>query len=292
MGTIWLRDLDAVVAAAGLDYRCWHDWQTRSRSSGGYDKLWAVFAHHTASNTSPDNDAAYMWDSTSGDQPIGAILLERSGRVTIGAAGATNCQGKGGPYATSHGTIPADKGNAYGIAVEAANAGTGEAWPPAQQDAYVTLCAALCAAYGLDPARDVAAHFEWTSRKIDPAGASAYATGANKWNMNQFRQDCCAGAAPQPPTTPPPPTQPKGQIAMYAAIMKYTRPGEDNWAGWFSTDGGATRSCCRDGQQAKLIVAAGAVDAATCKVVTDPEWDGVSHTQSEGDLSAYLGRPS
>ena len=129
-----------------------------------------------------------MWD-TAQDRPIGAILLERDGRVTIGAAGATNCQGKGGPYTTSRGTIPLDKGNAYGIAIEAANNGVGETWPQAQTDAYVTLVAALCAAYGLDPDRDVVSHFEWTDRKIDPAGPSPWAAGSDSWDMPAFRSD-------------------------------------------------------------------------------------------------------
>ena len=129
-----------------------------------------------------------MWDSTSGDQPIGAIYLARSGQVIIGAAGATNCQGKGGPVGCSGGTVPLDKGNRYGIAIEAANDGIGEPWPACQQDAYVTLVAALVAAYDLE-AGDVYAHFEWTSRKIDPAGQSSYASGSSSWNMERFRED-------------------------------------------------------------------------------------------------------
>src|SRR5262245_52297235 len=206
VGAYWLHDLDDVVAATGLVHRCWNGWETRSRSSGGYDQVWAVFTHHTASSTSPDADCRYMWDASGGDQPIGALYLARDGSVTIGAAGATNCQGKGGPWTLSHGTIPQDKGNTYGIAVEAANNGTGEAWPAAQTDAYVILVAALCDAYGLDPARDVLAHFEWVQpscpgRKVDPVGPSPYATGAQSWDMNRFRADCVA-------TTPTPPTPP------------------------------------------------------------------------------------
>lgn len=191
MGGTWLLDLPDVVDAAGLEVRCWDGWETRARSSGGYDALYAVFGHHTASSADPDDDAAYMWDNAE-DRPIGAVLLERDGRVTVGAAGATNTQGKGGPWTLSRGTIPVDKGNAYGIAVEAANNGTGEAWPIAQQEAYVTLVAALCAAYDLDPRRDVLAHFEWCEpscpgRKSDPAGPSAWATGAASWDMDAFR---------------------------------------------------------------------------------------------------------
>jgi hypothetical protein len=192
MGAVWLRDLPDVVADAGLDVERWPDWENRSRSSGGYDALWAVFVHHTASSASTEADCSYMWDSTSGDQPIGALYLARDGLVVVGAAGATNCQGQGGPFATSHGQIPTDRGNSYGLAIEAGNAGTGEPWPTAQTDAYVRLVTALCAAYRLDPARDVAAHFEWTNRKIDTAGPSPWATGTASWDMDGFRRDVAA----------------------------------------------------------------------------------------------------
>lgn len=206
MGAYWLRDLPDVIADAGLRLELWDGWEARARSSGGYDAVWAVFVHHTASSTSPDNDRRYMWDNAD-DRPIGALYLARDGVVTVGAAGATNCQGKGGPYQTSHGKIPTDKANSYGVAVEAANAGTGEAWPTAQTDAYVTLAAALCAAYGLDPTRDVVAHREWApDRKIDPAGPSPWATGADPWHMTEFRVDvaACAGVVTPPPIPPPP----------------------------------------------------------------------------------------
>ena len=206
MGSYWLYDLPDVLEAAGLDFDVWPGWETRARNSGGYDNVWAVFVHHTASDGPQDADCAYEWDATGGDQPIGAINLGRDGHIYVGAAGATNCQGKGGPWKLSRGTIPQDKGNAYGIAIEAGNSGTGEAWPQAQTDAYVRLVAALCAAYGLDPQRDVLAHFEWVEpscpgRKIDPAGPSPYASGSSSWDMDGFRGDVvhCDGNQPPPP---------------------------------------------------------------------------------------------
>ena len=207
IGAYWLFDLPDVIEASGLEVDTWPGWESRSRGSGGYDAVWAVFVHHTASKTTLHNDCSYMWDSSSGDQPIGALYLDRSGLVMVGAAGATNCQGSGGPYDVSNGTIPTDKGNAYGIAIEAANAGTGEPWPRPQQDAYVILCATLCAAYDLDPAGDVVAHYEWTTRKIDPAGPSDWAFGAASWDMVEFRDAVVDNLAPLPtPPTPTPPT--------------------------------------------------------------------------------------
>ena len=70
-----------------------------------------------------------------------------------------------------------------------------------------------------------------------------------------------------------------------------TQPSRSASSRWYSVEGGHPRYPVRDMEQARLIVAAGAVDGATRAVVTDPEWDGVSHTSSEGDLSAYLGVP-
>jgi hypothetical protein len=210
MGGIWLYDLPDVLFAAGLTVEVWPGWENRARGSGGYDAVRAVFVHHTASDTSPDSDRSYMWDASGGDQPIGALYLARDGTVTVGAAGATNCQGKGGPWDLSTGQIPKDAGNAYGIAIEAANAGTGEPWPAAQTDAYLAACSALCAAYGLDPARDVLSHWEWCEpscpgRKIDPAGPSPWATGADRWNMDGFRADVVALVVPPAPVIPPDP---------------------------------------------------------------------------------------
>ena len=202
MGGVWLWDMPDVLRAAGLTVDTYPGWETRSRSSGGYDAVMAVQVHHTASSTTPANDMSYMWNG-SPDRPVGAIYLARDGRVTVGAAGATNTSGKGGPMQTSKGTIPLDAANRYVISIEAANAGTGESWPQVQQDAYVKVCNALIKHYGLTPG-DVHAHFEWTTRKVDPAGNSKYATGSNKWNMDQFRGDVwLLNPTPTEPSLPP-----------------------------------------------------------------------------------------
>lgn len=203
MGKYWLTSLPQVLRDAGLTVDTYSGWETRARSTGGYDGVFAVQVHHTASNTSPASDMSYMWNG-SPDRPVGAIYLARDGRVTVGAAGATNTSGKGGPRDTVHGTIPLDSANKYVISIEAANAGTGEAWPKAQQDAYVKMCAALNAAYGLHVG-DLHSHWEWTpGRKIDPAGNSRYASGGSSWNMDTFRGEVWLGV-PTDPTDPPPP---------------------------------------------------------------------------------------
>jgi len=202
MGAYWLLSLPDVLGAAGLQVDTYDGWEVRARSTGGYDDVRAVQVHHTASDSSPASDMAYMWTG-SPDRPVGAIYLARDGRLTVGAAGATNTSGKGGPRNTSRGQIPLDAGNKYVISIEAASRGDGELWPDAQLDAYVTAVAALNAAYGLDVG-DCHAHWEWCEpnypgRKIDPAGTSRYADGANSWDMDQFRQDIAGHSGPLPP---------------------------------------------------------------------------------------------
>lgn len=202
MGSIWLTDLPAKLSGVP-NVSVYNGWQTRSRSSGGYDNLLGVAVHHTASNTSPESDMYYQW-VTCPDGPVGAIYLGRDGRIVIGAAGATNCVGKGGPWDLSRGTVPLNQGNQNTISIEAANTGVGEPWPQVQQDQYVALVRALCSGYGFAPS-DVISHYEWClpscpGRKIDPAGPSRWGSinSAGTWNMDLFRAEL--GSAPTPPT--------------------------------------------------------------------------------------------
>jgi hypothetical protein len=206
MGAIWLHQLPEVIESSGLNVMLWPGWETRSRSSGGYERVLAIGVHHDASpdGTSLEDRCAYAWEQSS-DRPIGALWLHTDGTVVVGAAGATNTQGKGGPYNCSKGTIPLDEGNKYMLSIEASNNGVGEVWPVVQQEAYALLCAVLCQELDLDPHIDVVAHFEWTTRKIDPAGNSRYAVGGNPWNMELFREDVSRTLTPEPPTPIPTP---------------------------------------------------------------------------------------
>jgi len=201
MGGIWLYDLpEALAGLGGVSF--YDGWETRSRSSGGYDALLGIAVHHTASQTSAANDTAYMWRNAD-DRPIGAIYLARDGQIIVGCAGATNCVGKGGPLLTTKGTIPKDGGNARSISIEAANNGVGEQWPDVQQDRYIELVDRLLRWYGF-AAADVFSHHEWApDRKIDPAGPSRFGTinTSMTWNMGYFR---AALGAPDPNPIPPP----------------------------------------------------------------------------------------
>jgi N-acetylmuramoyl-L-alanine amidase len=215
-GGIWLRDLPDVLRRAGLNVSTWPGWENRARSSGGYDSIMAIGIHHDAFRTGTplEQRCRYAWEG-SDTRPIGAMWLHTDGRVMVGAAGATNTQGNGGPLRVSRGTIPQNAGNRHMISIEASNNGVGEPWPTVMQDAYVAMCAALCDAYGLDRSRDVIAHFEWTTRKIDPAGPSRWATGTRSWNMQAFRAEVVAhgGSTPQPPNT-------SRRIDMYNVLVR------------------------------------------------------------------------
>jgi len=208
MGAYWLHDIGH--ALAGLPVAYYSGWETRSRSSGGFDKILGVCIHHTASKTSPESDMNYMWNG-SPDRPVGNLYLARDGNIWIGAAGAANTQGKGGPLNCRNGTVPLDKGNQYMIAIEAGNNGTGEAWPKAQTDSYVKLVRQLCDHYGLSYGQDVYGHYDYTlpscpGRKVDPSGPSPFGSvnAGQTWDIDVFRS-AVVDVSPEPEPEPPKP---------------------------------------------------------------------------------------
>jgi hypothetical protein len=201
MGAIWLNgsgvypSLVDVARGAGLTVDEYPDWQWRSRSSGGFEQLLGIVCHHTACPPSSTYDACRNYMVTMTDGPCANMLLSRPvpGRgvvLSVHCGGASNHAGKGGPYTCSGGVVPLDSGNTRLIGIEVCNAGTGEAWPAEQLDAYERLVAALVAAYNLALV-DVMLHATWApSRKIDPAGPGpgAYCRApAGTWNLDQWR---------------------------------------------------------------------------------------------------------
>lgn len=236
MGAIWLLSMPDVLRDAGLNVATYPGWQTRGRSTGGYDAIHAVQCHHTASFTAPANDMDYMWNKSS-VKPIGAVYLARDAKVTVGAAGATNTSGAGGPL----GPIPKDRANLSVISIEAANNGTGEPWNPEQQEAYLILVKALTRAYGLNPGYPgVHGHFEWTSRKIDPAGQSRWASGANKWDMNRFRMDSANSYIPPKPLPDPTPLPDLTDEEIMVALIISPPPGAGTNPPWLLHINGST----------------------------------------------------
>src|SRR6187402_2280942 len=161
MGSHYLLDLADWCRAEGLSVVEVDDWEYRARSSGGYEsgRPWAIMWHHTASSTSPANDANYMCYGCP-DAPVANLLLARDGEVWVMAGGATNTNGKGGPVGFSKGNVPKDSMNSYAVSIEAANNGVGEAWPQVQIDAYFVLNNMLASRLGLNP-DDCCTHQLW-----------------------------------------------------------------------------------------------------------------------------------
>lgn len=212
MGNRYLLELADVARAAGLSVVEVDGWEVRARSSGGFDgdRPWCVMWHHTASDTTPDNDVNYIV-AGSPDAPLANLYLAHDGIVYVCAAGATNTNGKGGPLTVSRGVIPADSMNTYGVGIEAANNGVGQTWPQVQIDAYFVLSGALTFALGLDP-DDLCTHAEWApGRKIDPATAGAVvgpwrpaAINANgTWSVDDVRLEAIDRSGPVPPGPDP-----------------------------------------------------------------------------------------
>jgi hypothetical protein len=169
--------------------------------------------HHTASKTTPANDVGYIV-AGSPDAPIANLYLDRDGIVYVCAAGATNTNGKGGPYRTSSGVVPVDQMNTYAVSIEAANDGVGEVWPAEQIDAYFQLSITLTDRLELDPT-ELCHHSAWApTRKVDPARAGAVdgdwfprsTNSSGSWNLDDTQDEAArrAGAAPLPPPLPTP----------------------------------------------------------------------------------------
>lgn len=193
------------------------NWRARARSNntGGYadkSRPWGVMWHHTASPASWNGkkDADYIAEG-SDVRPVANFYIDRQGTIWVIAAGCTNTNGSGGPMKWSKGTVPNDSMNSYACGVEMGNNGVGEIWPQVQVDAMFALSNAINKAFGNLP-EDLATHRSWTTRKIDPATASAVQgpwrprseNSSGTWNVSDIRAEAKrrAQAAPQPPQPP------------------------------------------------------------------------------------------
>jgi len=214
MGSRYLTDLASVCRGAGLVVQEESGWQHRSRSSGGYDsgRPDHVMVHHTASGASSDGqpDVDYMTYRADA-RPLANLYLSRSGKCWVMAGGATNTNGSGRcPHCGA-----TDNMNSRAIGIEAGNNGTGEPWPMALQDAYVRLCSALCAHYGITNEAVQMHHTYAPSRKVDPAGPSRW-TGSGSWPLDPFQASVAGGGGGGGPIPGPPS---KGGDDMAVAIQ-------------------------------------------------------------------------
>jgi hypothetical protein len=214
MTGIYYVDAADLLRGAGLTVVECDGWTTRARSSGGFaNPPLGVQWHHTASQTTPENDTYWQTEGCD-DAPVGNATIMRDGAVWMVAAGAANTAGKGGPLSLSRGTVPLDSGNSTTWAWEVANSGVGETWPAVQVDAYFTATIVMNRRFGNRPddlfTHALGAGDGWTDRKIDPATAAAVqglwqprqVTSSGTWSQADIRTEINrrAGAGPTPPT--------------------------------------------------------------------------------------------
>ena len=160
MKLTWLAD---VLRAADLLVIEEPGWETRGNNFPG--AIEGVVGHHTASSPSKNCPSISMLINGRPDLngPLAQIGLCRDGVVHVIAAGVANHAGSG------EGWPGIVLGNKDTIGIEAENSGIGEPWPVQQMDCYVRLVAALLEHIDRGPER-FCTHYEWTTRKIDPAG--------------------------------------------------------------------------------------------------------------------------
>lgn len=217
----WLRAIGITVVEVD-------GWETRARSSGGFPAPGplGVQWHHTASQASPESDTNYMF-KTAQDRPIGNMLLARDGSAWIGAAGAANTAGKGGPLTLSRGTVKQDGANAVTWAIEAANNGVGESWPQVQIDAYFAISNEINRRFGNTPT-DIFNHYTWTpGRKIDPATAGAVQgawqprslNSSGTWHQDDVNAEATRRASSPTPTPPDPGPQPVEDAMLFLCAV-------------------------------------------------------------------------
>ena len=92
MGSIWLRDLEQVIRpGCPFPVITVPGWETRSRSTGGYETVNGIVVHHDAGGPSSDG-----WPSVNyqcfldEDRPNAALHVARDARIFVMAAGACN----------------------------------------------------------------------------------------------------------------------------------------------------------------------------------------------------------
>lgn len=210
----YLTDLAGVLRAAGQAVVELDGWATRARSSGGYQDggPWCVMVHHTASGGDGASDAQYCTFG-SPDRPVCNLVLGRDAVWYVCAAGATNTNGKGGPWRLANGrTVAQDQMNLRAIGIELSNNGVGQTFPAVQMDALFAGLVALAGAYLGGDVTLVCHHQAWApTRKIDPATAAAVlgpwrpraTTSSGTWSLDDLIVEAQRRAFTPTPTPPP-----------------------------------------------------------------------------------------
>lgn len=231
MGDIWLHDWPRFLEKWEVEFDLYPGCELRSRRSGGFEQVLGVGTHHGAAHmkTPIENELGWMY-TNSPDRPIGNGLLHRgTGKFTIGAMGATNTQGRGGPLSATLGDIPLNQGNMYMVSIEAQNNGIGEPWSRDMMRAYFRVCMSICEMFGLDPNVDIWSHKDYCKpsvpgRKVDPVGptpdfpAIGGISDANPWRDRKFNAQVNLLTFSTPDPTPEPNPR-KRKFKMFDAII-------------------------------------------------------------------------
>ena len=198
-----LNDLDDAVRKSGLTVREQSGW--KSRGQGGFRGARGLVLHHTAGPASGNYPSlnVVMYGRPGLRNALSQLGLGRDGSVYIIASGLC--------WHAGSGSWSGLRGNSDCIGIEAESTGRGD-WTSAQVDAYPRLVAALKAHYNIPNSR-VIAHYQWTSRKIDPykfpGGMSALRSGTTSTPT---------------PTPPPKPKKEWDEMATKAEIKQAIRP--------------------------------------------------------------------
>ena len=212
MSGTYLTEMANWFREAGLKVVEYDGWKTRARSTGGYatGRPWCVMWHHTASNTTPENDANYECNVADA-KPICNVNIARDGTVWVLAAGATNTNGKGMATKFSKGTVPADSMNVYAFGIEIANNGVGQPFPQPQIDAAFVVSNVINQRMG-NKASDVCTHQCYApDRKVDPARGAGTVQGtwhpkeitsSGSWDVDDVKSECALRSAPTPEPEP------------------------------------------------------------------------------------------
>jgi hypothetical protein len=160
-----LLDLADACRKSGLEVIEIDGWRTRGHhETGEIEAVETIVCHHTATPLGVAGDYPTLRTVRDGRSdlpgPLAQLGLGRSGTVYVIAAGV--CFHAGATFSES-------QDNWHAIGIEAEHDGVSP-WPPAIYDAYILLCAALAAHYGLDEVR-VQGHKEIAEplgRKTDP----------------------------------------------------------------------------------------------------------------------------
>jgi len=278
-------------------------WEYRSRSSGGWDaKPLAVAWHHTASETTAENDCNYMTYNADAE-PIANIYIADNGDAWVMAGGATNTSGSGvGTMPFSRGTVPEDQANTHTVGMEIGNGGLGQPYTREQLDSAFIASNAINKYCGNQPA-DVFTHNDYApDRKIDPATAQAAGiagwepgsvTSSGTWSNSDLQAECARRAGDDtlpPPTTPPPSTPPpttpqpprddEDEMTLYAAKDSngtiWVGNGIHRIAyGWDEWNMAVVRGLAGSGPKCRQALGEGAIitDAASVITIGDGELD-------------------